>query len=400
MMGHASATREPRATGLSVDEITNAEQLAAVQPQWLALVEGGASGANVHNDPRLVATSIVSSPGRSMRVLLVRRGEALVSVAPFYIEERAIGWQLSVWRLGRFRARVLRLFGESVVVADRASVADVVHAIAGHLRTSNGWGDFMFVDGLRVCDPFWMGALEGAAFSSCTGWQARAQRPQKVHCTRLFSNFDAYCASLSPSSRSNLRRTRRRLFEDPLVRLEIVTDSRSAGRLAAWLDEVRSRSWQGKTFGDSGRYASSLPELRVAGEHGWLRSYVLLRGDEPVAYEHGYLYRGTYYGLDCAYRQQDAAQGPGSVLLFSVIEDLHRIGNTTEIDFGFGDLPYKRTFGNVEHDAVIYSFVPLNRWRLFFALQGALTRAYDDVRRMLVALGLDRLVRRLVKRKR
>ena len=67
-------------------------------------------------------------------------------------------------------------------------------------------------------------------------------------------------------------------------------------------------------------------------------------------------------------------------------------------DFGFGDLPYKRSFGSVEHDVAIVYFVPANRWRYILKLQTVLNSTYDWVRAALVRLRIDKFVRKLIKR--
>ena len=67
-------------------------------------------------------------------------------------------------------------------------------------------------------------------------------------------------------------------------------------------------------------------------------------------------------------------------------------------DFGFGDMPYKRKFGNLEHDAAIVYFVPPNLWRYMLRLQTFLNAVYDGVRIALVRLRADTFVRKLIKR--
>jgi CelD/BcsL family acetyltransferase involved in cellulose biosynthesis len=124
----------------------------------------------------------------------------------------------------------------------------------------------------------------------------------------------------------------------------------------------------------------------------------LLKDDEPIAYQHGYLYRQVFYRLDCAFAQSNSSEGPGSVLMHCLLENLHETKAANLVDFGFGDLPYKRSLGNVEQKAAVVYFIPPNRWRHVLRLQTAMNCAYDTIRSGLVRFGADTAVRKLIKR--
>jgi hypothetical protein len=164
------------------------------------------------------------------------------------------------------------------------------------------------------------------------------------------------------------------------------------------MERVYFDSWQGKTFGKPEFHRGRQRFLEQVAALGWLRSYVLYKGSEPVAFQHSYAYGGTLTNDDRAFSQSFAKQSPGSVLTYRVLEDLHADGRMMAWDFGFGELPYKRSLGNVEHDSAIVYFAARRRWRIILRLQQAIDAIYDGIRLTLVWLRADTFFRKLIKR--
>ena len=103
---------------------------------------------------------------------------------------------------------------------------------------------------------------------------------------------------------------------------------------------------------------------RVGLEHGWLRAYVLYRGDEPIAYWLCSVHRGTVLlrttGFDHAY----SSHRVGVYLLMRVIEDACADPGLHVLDFGPGDAPYKRHFSSESlQERSIVVFAPTARGR-------------------------------------
>jgi hypothetical protein len=349
----------------------------------------------------MVSFILRKQPTLAPRILLVRCGETLVCVAPFYLQPAGFSFEFSVWRTRPIPAKVLRIFGESVVLAEGLDADWCVSIIGDYLRLNSSSCDFLQVYGLNQSDRVWHAALARDGLSRRAGWAAIPMRPEKTHRVLFKDSFDEYVASLSPSTRQTLRYSHRRLLRDPEVRIEKCTRAGDVSLLLHRVNKVYSDSWQAKTFGNHSQYDVAQQEFleQTAGE-GWLRSYVLLRSGEPIAYQLGFQYDRVYYLLECAYGQQHAAASPGSVLTFSVLEDLHADKSIDQWDFGFGDMPYKRSFSNRQYEAAIVYFVPRGRWRFILRLQQLLNTGYDAVRTALVRLRIDKFVRKLVKRQR
>jgi CelD/BcsL family acetyltransferase involved in cellulose biosynthesis len=207
-------------------------------------------------------------------------------------------------------------------------------------------------------------------------------------------------AALTPSTRQELRRKTRRLMNDNQGKLVKVTRPEQVPEFLDQLDAVYHTSWQAKTFGYQAKNTEAQRRRfdRIAAQ-GWLRSYVLLQDKQPIAFELGYQYGGRYYGEECGFDPAHAKLGAGSVLMHLVIEDLYKEDKPALLDFGFGDAPYKRSFGNTEHDAASLYLAPPNVWRQLLTLQRGLNYLDVNVRSLLVKSRLDGLVRRILKHK-
>jgi hypothetical protein len=360
-----------------------------------------ADGSSVHNDPRMVSCQLQNDASLAPLILILRRGKQIVCIAPFYIQPAGFSFEFSVWRTKPIQAQVLRMFGEAAIVSKDFDVDRCVQMIAEFLRVHATSCAYFQVYGMDHSNRFWRAAIADNSLARHANCAILTMRHETIHQVPLKGSFDEYVASLSPSTRQTLRYGCRRLFRDGDVRIERCALPTQVAQLLRWVSTVYSNSWQAKTFGSlSLDEAAQHSLLEQTAREGWLRSYVLLRGEEPMAYQLGYLYDRVYYLLDCAYDQRFAAGSPGSVLTFRVMEDLHADKSTDCWDFGFGDMPYKRHFHSVEHDASTVYFVPRNRWRHIIRLQSAINATYDRIRNGFVRIGVDTFIRKLVKRQR
>jgi hypothetical protein len=324
-------------------------------------------------------------------ILLISQGERLVCVAPFYTQPARYSFEFSVWRILSLKAQTLRVFGESILMSSEVDPALCISAIADFLQNSCLSVDYLQVYGMNFSDRFWHSAMKEDGLSRRCGWKWFIMRQETTRQLRLSPSLDDYLAGLSSESRRMVRRHRRKFFSEPTARLEQISESRDVGRLLEWIDRVNSDSWQAKTFGGEKENTAARKHLleKVAAQD-WLRSYVLLLGDEPVAYKHNYQYRGTMFS--------QGNLSPGVVLTFCIVDEIHTDKGVDVWDFGFGDLPYKRTFCNELYPSAVVYFVPRGRWRLLLRLQLTANSLYERVRAVVVRLRIDKYIRKLLKR--
>src|SRR3989304_3990473 len=143
------------ASPLTVTLVKSRDELEAVTPHWLALLERGAIGQNVHNDPRMISITLRQNPEVVPHVLLLWRGDDIVCVAPFYVQPTDFSFEFSVWRLRLHPSRALRPFGESAVLAHDVDPDRCVVAIGDYLRRDPASYDYVVVYGMIRSEVFW-----------------------------------------------------------------------------------------------------------------------------------------------------------------------------------------------------------------------------------------------------
>ena len=239
-----------------------------------------------------------------------------------------------------------------------ASDTDVLRALLDPVRGAldDGSADAAELPAAELGSPL----LE--AFTSLGGPFER--QPFIVPWTRrwleLPGSFEEFVASRSSNTRWRVRRDARRLaetFGDEL-RVEIVRDPSDCDRLVRAAERVARATYQralGVGFSDT-------PEQRalaaVGLEHGWVRGYLLYKGDDPIAYWLCSTWGETILirlaGFDPAYAELRI----GLYLLMRVIEDAIADTNLHVLDFGPGDAAYKQQFSSAsrqERNVVVFA---------------------------------------------
>ena len=221
---------------------------------------------------------------------------------------------------------------------------------------------------------------------------------ERVHQIQLLPTYEAYLTSLGHDTRRSIRRKTRKLFNNDRPQVVKVTRADQIPALLTYLDEVFQNTWQAKTFGYQRRNTErQIKCFEQIARMGWLRAYVLIYDNCPIAFELGYQYGDTYYRQECGYDQKWADFGPGSVLMHLLIEDLFKENKPSLFDFGFGDALYKHNASNVGYDAASIYIVPANRWRHALTLQSILDAVEVQGRSLLTHIRLDNVVRRILK---
>jgi CelD/BcsL family acetyltransferase involved in cellulose biosynthesis len=185
-----------------------------------------------------------------------------------------------------------------------------------------------------------------ARLTTSRRWIWTSERQTPVLVVRIAGDFASYLRrTLRKKRRDNVRRERailEQVAETPL-RLRCIT---AAGDVGPFLDEaetVFARSWHAERGANRLRKdRHSEDRLRWQAERGWLRCYVLSKGDEPIAFLLGLQCQRVFRALRTAFSASWAQYSPGKVLWFGVLEDLHESGAFDELNFGYGDWEYKR----------------------------------------------------------
>lgn len=396
------ATSEGNAASaeMHVSTIHTMEDLRGLLPEWREFLTHGVQGARFYGDPVNVESNLENGKSLAPFIVVVRRQGRIVCLAPFYINRMRFKIKLSVLTVASLPIRMLKLFGDRILCGNDCPPRECFDAVMEELRRQRKSFDLLFLDALDCADPLWQYCAELRSRGGAFRVSLASAAVEKVHVVRIDSTHDAYLASLTPSTRQELRRKTRRLLNDHGGQLVKVTRPEQVAEFLDQLDTVYRTSWQAKTFGYQPRNTEQQRRCfeRIA-QQGWLRSYLLRQKDQPIAFELGYQYGGIYYGEECGFDPDKASLGPGSVLLHLVVEDLFKEDRPKLLDFGLGDAVYKRSFANDAHEAASLYVAPRNIWRYVLALQRGLNRVDVGVRALLVKSRLDGFVRRFLKHK-
>lgn len=241
--------------------------------------------------------------------------------------------------------------------------------------------------------------LRDAMALAARGMIAHVRQRYPRHHIDLAIGHDAYLATLSPSTRSGMKRKAKRVAAVSGGGL-MVTRFRTPAELADFHDIARrisERTYQERLLGgglpDDPEFLRSLYHLAASGAaRGWL----LHIAGEPAAYlycpvEAGVV-RYDHVGHDPAFSDFS----PGGVLLMEALRDLFAEGGLHRFDFTEGDGQHKRSFAT--HSAACLDLLLLRASlanRATLAALGGFDRATALGKRAVGKLGLHALAKRV-----
>lgn len=278
---------------------------------------------------------------------------------------KTINRRTSLTPLPGSRLEGMRLAGNQVFTdGNDESLTLLVEAIGKELRRQRA--RFLLIEDLETNTPLHreIQRLEKLGYRWC--WETEPQPRFRI---QMPETAEAYWGSFSSKSRYNLRRQDRRMEETTLLCFTSPNEIAKFLELAA---QVSRNSWQLEQIGT--RIKNDEHERRFLGvvaARGHFQSYVLLQRGEPAAFLLGMRDARTFYYEEIGYDRKYAEYSPGSVLLFKVINHLYETGRTEWFDFGFGDAPYKRLFGNHQTESGKGWLLPpgLKSWQLSMTQQ-------------------------------
>jgi CelD/BcsL family acetyltransferase involved in cellulose biosynthesis len=188
------------------------------------------------------------------------------------------------------------------------------------------------------------------------GFRVRCYRPdgfRRRHCIRLPESMRRFMLRFPVKRRHNLKRASYQLQSkgNGDLRLTSVTSPESVERFLETADRINRASWQFRDFGAGlTNDPVSLKSLHSAASLGFLRSYLLEAGDQPVAYALGYLYHDIYYYVEPRFDPEFRRFSPGQVLLLKLIEDLIKTEGVHRVNLGVGDQRYKEQFADIHYE--------------------------------------------------
>jgi CelD/BcsL family acetyltransferase involved in cellulose biosynthesis len=302
-------------------------------------------------------TSIYQTPGwfdhvtsvESDRIKLAVTHDAsgrVVGIAPIRLMQATLDLHAKGRVLGRLPMRKAVLVGGRPVAPESTGVLDrLFESISAAIPDV----DAIAMSGIET-DSFLWHYLHSSDFIHNRFLVFVPEGVRPYHILKLPHTFSEYLARFNAKKRYNLKRQLRILRERGGGRLDLRRIDSPEGA-ACFLDAQSRMEIEGAgTAGIAARRddVSHWSRYQVVdlGRRGFLRSYVLTCGDDPVSMIKGVQHRSTYFALQTLFRTEYASLSPGATMFPLVVEDLLSERPATSIEFGFGEPNQKHHAAN------------------------------------------------------
>ncbi|MET0330852.1 MAG: GNAT family N-acetyltransferase [Dyella sp.] len=316
-------------------------QLAAMRDALAALAQLPGAASSIAQHPDWLLYELVSrGTATAPYVLLVHDlSDRLIGYAPLLMERHRARIALGPWQLSIYRGPHLRLLGSGVVAApgDRARVEE---AVAKALR------DDRSIRVIRVQETVLPNSLVVALADRRHGFRiVSANLLDQLNWTiEPQISAASYLATMDAKRRNDLTRRVRNVYKKlgEQARLQVFSTPEQMDDYGRLMNRVYANSWHADAQAIDWQAPLRLALFQRLAGRQQLIGHMLMLGERPIAYVHGYRLGGRYVLDDTGYDEEFAALGVGSALVFQAIQDLLERHPGETIDFGYGDNQYKR----------------------------------------------------------
>ena len=365
-------------------------------------MEKGVGNFNLFQDPDLILMRLKAEKDSiSIFFIVFRKDNMIQCIAPFYIRRTKFDIRLSVLKLFSFPVKLMKIFGDDIVIGKSDAKQNYYSLVFQKLQSFFNLFDIIIIDCMFLSGELWNYFVNCKEKNNGHKIKISLQKVQKSYQLILQGNFNVYLMSMNRKTRYNLKRSVRILSKlgDDNVKVEKITQCDQIRKFLKDVDAIFRNTWQADTYGYYQRNSDASVNLfKAISKKGWLRSYILKCGDDPVAFLIGYQYKNKYYYEEIGFYKRWRKYSPGSVLNYYILEDLFKDNKPYCLDFGFGDNQYKKVLGNQKCDASISYIV--QAWTygwLIVLFQRLLNFMYNLTHLVLVRCGLDKRIRSLLK---
>jgi CelD/BcsL family acetyltransferase involved in cellulose biosynthesis len=335
---------------VETDRLDDAVAFASLEPEWWELWRRAPSATPFQSPAWLIPWWRHFHPGE-LFVVTVRRGGRLVGLAPFYIEDGALGRRLLPVGIS--------LSDYLDILLDPDEREEAGDALVNHFARQGARWDEWDLEEL---------APHAAALQLPVPPGCEEQLVRQSACPVLTVPHGQTAEAAAPArQKRHLRLARNRAAR----RGEIVVEQGTPATASAILDllfRLHQARWQSR--GEAGVLADgpvqrfqrdAIPGLMQA---GFLRLYLMRIGGEPAAAYHGFVHKGQAYGYLTGFDPSYAFESPGLLLWAHAIEQAVAEG-AREFHFLRGPEAYKYAWGAID------------RWNMRRAFRRRAERSHD-----------------------
>jgi hypothetical protein len=287
--------------------------------------------------------------------VVASRGGRSVAFVPYVLRRGRFALQLGSIPMGWLPFRQLVLFGYAGVESDHTRVLD---GLLHPLLSMPGW-DVAQLFEWPLDSPLARYFTNGAA-GRFPGLLIHVDSYDTLQ-VELRPTFEEYLQTrFTKKTRYNLKREVRLLEEAAPegVTTRIFHSPDQVDDFYRHAERIARKTYQRRLgFNSLSATASAMDRSRHLAECGRWRSYILYLRGEPAAYCYGTLRWGELSYDVVGYDPRFTRLNPGKVLLFRILEDLHRHQRVAALNFGKGITGYKELFSTSRRkgmDATLY----------------------------------------------
>lgn len=323
----------------TIKVLRNSAEVFAIQSEWEQCRKSTARPC-LDQHPRALEAQVQNGSRAALRVITIWRNGRFLGAAPFVIREN---WQFA-WALrelglkrtlARFPLKLADFSGSDFVGSfDHLDARQLLHEAFKLCADC----EVIRMNQLNADSPICQLIQDGSAGRAGRWvWNRREREPRWL--VRICATFDDYLQKFSGKKRRYLRWEIRQLENrfGGCLSLTCASEPAAVFPFIEAAEAVSTVSWQGKPFTRGQKH-----NLAHHATHGWLRCYLLSGSGQPLAYVIGRLSDGVFLADEAAFDARHASFSPGKVLWYKVIQDLHKQGGVSWLDFGSNDIGYKQ----------------------------------------------------------
>jgi len=389
---------ESNITVVEIQDIQNLNQLASDINKFL---DDPLVHSNPYHYPDYIESVVkFDNSIEAWDIFVLKESDEIVSIIPVYIRHKKFPIKFALFDLLSFKINMLNLFGDGFSYRSDFNLSTIHNVLDKQLKSIAHF-DLGVINALPT-DSLLLSDFKGNNNGDII-IKPLSKKYDVVRYLNFPKNWDDYLSSMKRKRRYNLKRNIK-IIKDKCnddVILKCFKSEDDVEPFLSQMDDIYINTWQSSTFG----YQSRLTDLEInqnksLAKLGCFKCYILLASQIPIAFVRGYLFKSKYYYEEIGYKQDWAKYNPGSVLNFLMLEHLMSDeSRVKELNFGYGENTYKQVFSNGEYEATNgYVFRKRSKGSIIFLIQQILDYLYVVIRKIIVKLNLEVVIRRILRK--
>lgn len=333
--------KEAPAAAYRIDRVELRNAAPAVLREWKSFLQRTASRSPMH-DPEWLQEHFGNEKG-DVCLYFLYQDDSLCGLVPFFIRQWPVKCQIGEITLARLPLRRLCLLGGAIAFPDDPAAYELLFS---ELRSQEAYFDAIYLEDTPLDSYLWEFAENNPTVAErFSRYVPDAPAPRIL--LRLEGTFEDYMGKFSAKHRKNLKRTIR-LFEEQApgeVRMARFTLPEEVDSFVDQATEISRKTYQWQLLGLGLRSPEEIKRyLAFMARQGWLRAYLLMRGNKACAFVIALQYGRRCYLNDMGYDPDWRDFSVGKILQLQIVEDLFHHDRPDVYDLGeYG--PHKEELG-------------------------------------------------------